>query len=139
MEKKTRSYLQLTKPGITISNTMTAVAGYFLASSTIGFDGSIFVAIIIGVATIIASACVVNNVLDRNIDKRMKRTAKRELASGNILPLRALLFAAILAVIGFYSLVTYTNLLTTLLGVLAYIWYVAIYGLAKRTLSLIHI
>jgi len=63
----------------------------------------------------------------------MKRTAKRVLVSGSILPVQALLFAGVLAVIGFYSLAAYTNILTTLLGVLAYIWYIAIYGLAKRT------
>jgi protoheme IX farnesyltransferase len=38
-----------------------------------------------------------------------------------------------LGVIGFGFLALWTNILTLLLGVLAYIWYVAIYGIAKRT------
>lgn len=133
MERHTRSYLQLIKPGITLSNTLSGVAGFFLAASVVPFSLTAFVGAIGGIACIIASACVANNMLDRNIDKRMKRTSKRDIASGIISIPKALVVCVLLGLLGFTLLLVWTNMLTFWLGVLAYVWYVVIYGLAKRT------
>lgn len=112
---------------------MTAIAGFFLAASVVGFVWQAFVGVVCGIAFVIASACVVNNVLDRDIDTRMKRTAKRSVASGHIRRRNALLFAAALGGVGFGLLALLTNGLTLLLGVVAYGWYIVVYGFAKRT------
>lgn len=133
MERHTRSYLQLIKPGITLSNTLTALAGFFLAASVVPFEWLVLVGGVGGTAFVIASACVFNNILDRDIDKRMKRTAKREVAAGTINLRNAIIFCIILGLIGFSLLYFLTNLLTLVLGVIAYVWYVGIYGIAKRT------
>jgi len=133
VEKRSRSYLQLIKPGITLSNTISGVAGFFLAASFVPFSLATLIGSVGGIAFIIASACVMNNILDRDIDKRMKRTAKRDVASGVIGIKKALIFGIALGVIGFGLLAFLTNTLTVLLGIVAYVWYVAIYGVAKRT------
>lgn len=133
MERHSRSYLQLIKPGITLSNTISGIAGFFLAASFVAFSIATFIGVISGIAFIIASACVMNNILDRDIDKRMKRTAKRDVASGIIGVQKALAFGIVLGFIGFGLLVLLTNPLTVLLGGIAYVWYVVIYGWAKRT------
>jgi len=133
VEKRSRSYLQLIKPGITLSNTISGVAGFFLAASFVPFSLATLIGSVGGIAFIIASACVMNNILDRDIDKRMKRTAKRDVASGVIGIKKALIFGIALGIIGFGLLAFLTNTLTVLLGIVAYVWYVAIYGVAKRT------
>lgn len=133
MERHTTSYLQLIKPGITLSNTVTAIAGFLLAASLMEFSFTAFIGGILGTAFVIASACVLNNILDRDIDKRMKRTAKREVARGTIGTTIALLYCIALGLIGFSLLFFLTNLLTFALGGIAFIWYVVIYGIAKRT------
>lgn len=133
MERHSRSYLQLIKPGITLSNTISGVAGFFLAASIVMPTIAAFIGGIGGIALIIASACAVNNVLDRDIDKRMKRTSGREVASGSISVPHALIYASILGVAGFLLILLLANVLTFWLGVIAYIWYVVIYGYAKRT------
>ncbi|MDB5181115.1 MAG: Protoheme farnesyltransferase [Candidatus Saccharibacteria bacterium] len=133
MERHSRSYFQLIKPGITLSNTISGIAAFFLAASFIPFSWTAFIGVIGGIALIIASACVMNNILDRDIDKRMKRTAKRDVASGVISVTKAYVFGAVLGIIGFALLLLLTNVVTFLLGILAYVWYVAIYGVAKRT------
>lgn len=133
MERHTRSYLQLIKPGITLSNTLSGMAGYLLAASMLGFNWVVFGAATAGIALIIASACVANNILDRNIDKRMKRTSKRDVARGTINVPKALAFTVVLGAAGFTLLFIWTNFITFILGVIAYVWYVAIYGYAKRT------
>lgn len=136
MEKHTRSYLQLIKPGITISNTMTAVAGYILAASQFGFEWATLFGVVFGVALVIASACVTNNMLDRDLDVKMQRTRGREIATGHISLTSAAIYAAILGLGGFGVLLTLTNSIALLLGVIAFVWYVVIYGIAKRTTPL---
>lgn len=133
MERRSRSYLQLIKPGITLSNTISGIAGFFLAASFVAFSWSALVGVVGGIALIIASACVMNNILDRDIDKRMKRTAKRDVASGVISISKALVFGIAIGLVGFGLLIFLTNTLTVVLGAIAYVWYIAIYGLAKRT------
>jgi len=136
VERHTRSYLRLIKPGITVSNTLAGIAGFCLAASVVGWNWLAFMGVVCGIALIIASACVVNNILDRDIDTRMKRTATREVASGVISVPVAAVFAACVGAIGFVLLCVATNGLTLVLGGIAYIWYVVIYGIAKRTTAL---
>lgn len=136
MEQRTRSYLRLIKPGITLSNTLSGVAGFFLAASLVSFSVSAFIGATFGIAFIIASACVLNNILDRNMDKRMERTTERGVASGAISVSKATVFSTILGAIGFVLLLFLTNTLTLVLGVIAFVWYVVVYGYAKRTTPL---
>ncbi len=136
MERHTRSYLQLMKPGITLSNSMTAAAGFMLASSQFGFSPLRFLGTVGGIGLVIGSACVANNMLDRKIDARMKRTKGREIAAGKISLPAAATYGAVLGIAGFSLLYTLTNWYAVLFGILAYVWYVAIYGFAKRTTSL---
>lgn len=134
MKHIVRAYLHLLKPGITISNTMSAIAGYFLGVSVVGyFDGPIMAGLVVGIAGVIGSACVANNVLDEKIDAKMKRTKKREVVTGVISKRAALLYSVFLAVTGFTLIFVLTNFLTGILGVIAYVSYVAVYGAAKRT------
>ncbi|MDB5176836.1 MAG: Protoheme farnesyltransferase [Candidatus Saccharibacteria bacterium] len=136
MERHTRSYLQLMKPGITLGNSISALAGFFLAASQFGFSLTALIGAIGGIIFVIASACVVNNIIDRDLDKKMKRTKGREVAAGVIPVPSAIIYAVVLGVIGFGLLALWTNWLTFGLGILSYIWYVVVYGIAKRTTPL---
>ncbi len=79
----------------------------------------------------IGSACVLNNFIDRNLDKKMERTKKRALPSGKIGGKNSVIYATILGIIGFW-LLAYTNPLTVMVVAVAYIFYVFIYTLSKR-------
>ena len=50
MERRTRSYLQLIKPGITLSNTLTGIAGFFLAASIVPFKLDVLIGVVFGIA-----------------------------------------------------------------------------------------
>jgi protoheme IX farnesyltransferase len=89
-------------------------------------------ALVVGVTSIIAGSCVTNNYLDRNIDARMKRTQGRALVTKDISVRSALIYALVLGVVGFASLIIYTNWLTACLGAIGVVSYVIIYGYAKR-------
>jgi heme o synthase len=130
-----KKYIAVTKPGIIRANVMTAAAGFLLASGRT-IDWWQLVATCVGVALVIACACVCNNYIDRGIDKKMARTKERALVKGTISPVHAFVFAGVLGVVGFGTLALYTNRLTVALGVLAFVFYVGIYAVVKRTTTL---
>jgi protoheme IX farnesyltransferase len=95
------------KPGITVSNTISAVAGYFLGVATAdGFNGWALAGLTFGIAGIIGSACVANNVLDEKIDARMKRTKRREVVTGRVSKRAALVYSVLLGIVGFVLILT---------------------------------
>ncbi len=131
MNKKTiQIYYRLTKPGIIRGNAITTTGGFLLASKG-QFDIWLFVATLVGISAVIASACVVNNYIDRSIDAKMKRTKKRALVTGAISVQSAIVFALALGISGVVAL-SFTNLLTTVLAIMGFVFYVLFYGIAKR-------
>lgn len=126
-----KRYYHLTKPGIVYGNAIPAIAAFFFASSGhISFP--LLVAMIMGLSLVIASSCVVNNVIDRDIDLRMERTKNRAIPTKQISVRSALIFAAVLAVLGIGILYFFTNLLTLLVTLFGVFVYLALYTPAKR-------
>lgn len=126
-----RAYYYLAKPGIIYGNSINAAAGFMLASAgDISFLR--LVQALIGIALVMASACVFNNIIDRNIDANMVRTKQRALVTGAVPVSKALSFGAVLGTLGFTTLSLYTNQLTVLLGIIALVDYIVFYGIAKR-------
>lgn len=113
-----------------MTNVITASAGYLFASKW-HIDWRQFAALLVGSTLIIASACVLNNLIDRDMDQLMARTKKRALVTGKVSARSAILFAAVLALIGFWVLM-FTNRLTFCIGAFAFVSYVVLYDLAKR-------
>ncbi len=126
-----KTYYYLTKPGIIYGNAITATGGFFLASKG-NFDVLLFLATLIGLSLVIASACVFNNYIDRGIDEKMARTKNRALVKKLISPFNALAYGTVLGLIGFLVLFFHTNLLATLLGATGFFFYVVVYGIYKR-------
>jgi protoheme IX farnesyltransferase len=126
-----KAYYQLTKPGIIKGNLLSMIGGFLLASGGT-FRLSVFIASVTGTALIIASACVINNIIDRGIDAKMARTKTRALVSGAISPVQATIYGTALGGLGICLLVLYVNLLTAVLGLIAFVSYVALYGYVKR-------
>ena len=87
---------------------------------------------VLGLALVIGSACVFNNYTDRGIDATMKRTAKRALVSGTISGPHALVYGAILGVLGVLLLAFGTNLLTAVIALAGHLMYIGPYGYFKR-------
>src|SRR5579872_5387571 len=126
-----KSYYHLAKPGIIYGNLLSVVAGFFLASKNHPNFG-LLIALILGVSFIIGSGCVFNNCIDRDIDKKMMRTQKRSIPTGEIRVRNAIIYASILGFLGFFLLLRYTNVLTAVLGFIGYFFYIVVYGYAKR-------
>lgn len=133
--ERVRDFYVLTKPGIIQGNSLALLAGYLLAASLYGFDAWLMLAVFMGTSLVIGSACVFNNILDRAMDQRMQRTQDRALVRGTISVSAAALYGAAVGLGGFTILWWGVNPLVTLLGLISLVWYVVIYGYAKRTTS----
>jgi protoheme IX farnesyltransferase len=126
-----KQYYYLTKPGIIRGNLLTGIGGFFLASRG-DFDWWRLFFLIVGMALVIGSSCVFNNIYDRDIDKRMQRTQKRATVSGEISVPEALVFGVILGVVGTGLLIWKVNFLTAVLGLIGLVTYVGAYTPAKH-------
>jgi protoheme IX farnesyltransferase len=126
-----KTYYLLTKPGIIFGNVMTMICGMMLASKG-HIDYGLFLATLIGLSSVIASACVFNNYIDRYIDQKMTRTKNRALARGSISIRQALLFATLLGLFGVLVLFLGTNFLTVAMSLLGFFVYVVLYSIWKR-------
>jgi protoheme IX farnesyltransferase len=121
-----KTYYNLAKPGIIYGNAITAIAGFFLASKW-HIDWRLFGAMLVGISLVMAAGCVLNNIADRKIDERMERTKNRALAMGRVTIFNAIVYATVLALVGFLLLYFFTNLSATLIALVGLIFYVAIY------------
>lgn len=122
-------YIQLTKPGIIMGNTITAAAGFLLASKN-SFNPWLFLSALGGLALIVAAGCVLNNYLDRDADKKMARTQHRALAKGEVSVRSALIYAIVLLIAG-SCLTLFANVLTWLIAFTGFVLYVFFYSYLK--------
>ncbi|AKC60405.1 heme o synthase [Blochmannia endosymbiont of Camponotus (Colobopsis) obliquus] len=128
-----KHYLQITKPKIILGNIVSITSGFFLAAQK-NINYSLLILLLIAMSAIIASSCILNNIIDRDIDKNMQRTATRVLVTKCITLKRSFIFAIILSTLGFSILITIVNRLTIILAILGFFIYVIIYSMyLKRT------
>ncbi len=128
-----RKYLFLTKPGILFGNFITTLGGFFLAAQG-SIDILLLLLTLLGTTLVVASGCVVNNVIDQDIDTKMQRTQNRALVKKTISPTVALIYALVLGVIGFSILWFGVNGYAFLFAMIGFIVYVGFYSLwTKRT------
>lgn len=79
-------------------------------------DLKVLVIFVLGVISMRAAGCAINDYADRKVDGHVKRTRERPLASGKIQPQEALAVCVVLCLLSFI-LVLFTNTLTIMLSV----------------------
>lgn len=122
-------YLELSKVKITFAVALTTITGYVLARGK--FDTG-FIVPTIGIFILACASSALNHYQEFEADKKMIRTQNRPIPSGRISSTHALLFAFVMTFIGSYLIYYGSNFLGLQLGLLAMIWYNAIYTPLKR-------
>ncbi len=130
-----KEYYSLTKPGVLYGNAITAVAGYLLASRW-HIVWPVFIALTVGSTFVIASACVLNNFLDQDIDSKMARTKTRAIVAGRVKGSHAVILSVVLGVLGLAILMLWTNSLVVIAGIVGFVDYVVLYGMLSKRLSI---
>jgi heme o synthase len=122
-------YLELSKVKITIAVALTTITGYVLARGA--FDSGLIIPTI-GIFILACASSAINHYQEYEADKLMTRTKLRPIPSGRISANHALTFAFIMTLIGSWLIYDGSNFLGLQLGLLAMIWYNAIYTPLKR-------
>ncbi|WBL43610.1 heme o synthase [Algoriphagus halophytocola] len=127
-----KSYSELIKLRLSAFVTLSAAFGYILGDRGVNFGWAGFVGLVLGGFLISGASCAANEIMERDLDKLMKRTQNRPLPLQTISVKEAYWFTSIVAIIGVMLLWVFTNPLTTGLGVLSMILYAFVYTPMKR-------
>ncbi len=128
-----RDYLALTKPKVISLLLWTTLAAMFMAAR--GWPG-LWPLLLVGVCGFMSagSAGVFNMIIDRDIDIKMARTAKRPTTSGLISSRSAFAFGLSLQVLSFAALWLLASPLAAVMSLAGFLTYVFVYTLwLKRT------
>ncbi|MGB1351528.1 MAG: protoheme IX farnesyltransferase [Gammaproteobacteria bacterium] len=119
-------FLELTKPRVVALMLITAVIGMCMAVPGL-VPWQPLVLGNIGIAFCAGAAAAINHVVDERIDQKMSRTTNRPVAQGRVSQSEAIVFAALLAILGTVLLAATINVLTAVLTVASLVGYAFIY------------
>lgn len=125
---KWKDYVLLLKFRLATLVVLSAIAGYFFAEGS--FDIRFFY-LVVGGFLITGSSNGFNQILERDLDKMMNRTANRPIPSGRMTVTEAFLVSLISGIIGLVLLFQ-LNYFAGILGLLALVMYVFLYTPLKR-------
>ncbi len=123
--------LQLVKFRLSMTVVFSALIAYLLAAGT-QVDLLMLPLLALAGFCVTASANTINQILEKDYDKLMKRTANRPLATGRMQVPTAVLIAGCLGIIGLLTLAYSFNTFAALLGALSLFSYAFIYTPLKR-------
>lgn len=121
-----KAYLESSKPRVVLLMIFTSFIGMLLADP-LQLNFKILILGNLGIALMSLSAGSINQLLDQRIDSIMRRTKSRPLVSGVLKTKNVVLYASIMAIIGFFILYFYINTLTAWLTFGSLIGYAFIY------------
>ncbi len=122
---RVRDYLQLAKARLSSMVLLSALVGYWVASSELILGHLLWFAV--GTFLVVAGANAFNQILERDSDARMDRTARRPLPSGRLQVPEALFVASVSSVAGVAILFATSGSLCGALALVALVTYVLVY------------
>ncbi|GAB2522277.1 heme o synthase [Spirosoma aerophilum] len=130
INEKGKAYIELIKLKLTLAVVFSGVFGYCLATDHVIWWK--IVILTIASISITGSANIINQIIEKESDKLMKRTAVRPLPTGRLSVNEAAGFAFILFGIGCYLFVEFFNVRAAALAVLSLLLYGFVYTPLKR-------
>lgn len=138
MGETIRTYLELTKLRIVLLLLFTTLTAMIIAADGIP-ELAVLVPTLVGGALSAAGASVINQYIDRDMDARMSRTARRPIPSGRVEPINALVFGIALVVWSTLILGLFVNWLTAGLALGGALYYVVIYTMLLKRNTVLNI
>jgi protoheme IX farnesyltransferase len=127
---KFRAYFDLTKFRLSSTVVFSSAIGFTLASDKIVWSKLLLFSIAAFATTVAAN--IINQIIERNLDKLMTRTENRPLPSGRLSVIEAAVFGWIMAAIAMYILFYEFNYKAGLLALLSMLLYGFVYTPLKR-------
>lgn len=132
-----RQYYALTKPRVVQLIVFCAVIGMMLAVPGLPDAQQALTALAacVGIWLVAAAAAAFNCLVEQHIDARMKRTAWRPTARGELSRSQALLFSAVLCGVGMVILAVWVNWLTMWLTLATFVGYAIVYTVLLKPMT----
>ena len=131
---RARQFYALTKPRVVQLIVFCAVIGMLMAAPGLP-DWIVAVSATIGIWLVAAAAAAFNCLVEQHIDARMRRTAWRPTARGELAPASTLLFSGVLFALGSALLWVAVNPLTMWLTFATFIGYAVVYTVLLKPLT----
>jgi len=133
---KVKDYLILIKPSLTIMVVFSCVVSYLLAPKVVEYNWTMILLLFAGGMFVTGSANAINQVVERDTDAMMKRTAKRPIAAGRMSENEGWTFALVLGLLGIFILAYFFNWSAALLAAFSWFIYGFIYTPLKKINSI---
>ena len=134
--KKVKDYLQLVKLSLSIMVVFSSVISYLLAPKVVAYNWGMIILLFAGGMLVTGSANAINQVVEKDTDALMKRTANRPVAAGRMSEAEGWAFAVITGALGVFILGNYFNWLSAGLAALSLFLYAFIYTPLKKINSI---
>jgi protoheme IX farnesyltransferase len=129
--RRSNQYWALTKPRVTQLAVFCALIGMLLASPELP-SWRVVLPATAGIWLLAGAAFAVNCLVEREIDARMARTARRPMALGELSVTQTLLFSALIGALGMAILYFFVNALTMWLTLVTFVGYAVIYTMILK-------
>lgn len=129
---KLRDYAQLIKPSLSIMVVFSSLISYLLAPKIVQFDWTMMILFFAGGLLVTGSANAINQVVEKDTDAMMKRTAKRPIASGRMSETEGWAFATVTGIAGIFILGSFFNWLCAGIALVSLFLYAFIYTPLKK-------
>jgi len=127
-------FVTLTKPRVNLLVLVTTVIGFHLGNRS-GTDLALLFHTVFGTFLVASGAAAFNQVIERDVDGRMRRTMLRPMPDGRLSVGEAIAFASILSAAGILQLWFGANLLAAMVALATIASYALIYTPLKRVTS----
>jgi len=121
----------LVKARLTALVLLTTFVGFYLGQRS-GVNYLLMFHTLLGTALVASGAAALNQLLEREHDAKMRRTASRPLPSGRLQPATVAIFGGLSSVTGLIYLAVLVNPLTSVVGAVTSVSYLFIYTPLKR-------
>ncbi|MBL7752267.1 MAG: protoheme IX farnesyltransferase [Chitinophagaceae bacterium] len=129
---KFRDYGKLIKMSLSIMVVFSAVISYLLAPKVVAYDWTSILLLFIAGMLVTGSANAVNQVVERDTDALMKRTASRPVAAGRMSVTEGWAFSIITGVAGVFLLAWFFNGVSAAIAAFSWFLYAFIYTPLKK-------
>jgi protoheme IX farnesyltransferase len=131
LRQRLRDFIALGKPLIVALLLVTTLGG-LVAGARAWPAPSLALWTVLGGALAAAGASALNQYIDRELDQKMQRTARRPLAAGRLTPAEGLSFGIGLCLVSYYLLAGFVNFTAALLSLAGILYYVVIYSVLLK-------
>ncbi|TDW99643.1 heme o synthase [Dinghuibacter silviterrae] len=135
VKQKLKDYLQLVKLSLSIMVVFSSVVSYELAPNIVSLNWKMVLLLALGGILVTGSANAINQVVEKDTDAKMKRTANRPVASGRMSESEAWVFAFLAGVLGIGILQFFFSWQAAALSGLSLFLYAFIYTPLKKVNS----